>query len=497
MKYLALDTNIYLDMIVSRDRSHKPEAYDQMKRLLDFHEIKLVVPTVVIREIDRNLHNEIKKINDHLKMIKKHLETLYWINNVDEMMLFNEKLPIIKKEIIDIQSMFEDNMEEYVKKAEQTFNDLFSHKNVIKINESSDTLLKAQYRQLYKMRPFHYNEPGKDSMADAVIIEALINFVYRNTECEDSVFFISRNTKDFSSKEAKDQFHPEILNTILEHKLEERFHYSNFFYKTLTEEFKTEIENAGFYEEALEAERQEFMAEMYYEEIENSRDLAGLTSLSSDWEEIIANQKDIQLLSEKFEQYIYTIKSEFEELVEIYDDLTEQVKLMNLEESKDLIRAMNLEDGETLEVIHDSIMDFINGIIDMDLDSYDIDAVMRFQDHFSLNTTLFELNDMKGNTFQIIANGDLSPENGESDCVEILVVDEILQEHNTKGSIEIYYGFLNFEDNQASDGAQEEIRCNLESVIEATESVYEHLLNQILEKKSSLLAYFDVSKIIK
>lgn len=88
MKYLALDTNIYLDMIVSRNKSHKPEAYEQMKKLLDYGEIRAVVPSIIIREVNRHIENEIEKINSHLKLIKKNVESLYWINNVEEMQIF-------------------------------------------------------------------------------------------------------------------------------------------------------------------------------------------------------------------------------------------------------------------------------------------------------------------------------------------------------------------------------------------------------------------------
>ena len=37
MKYLMLDTNIYIDMVVARNGSHKADSYYQLKKLLDIN----------------------------------------------------------------------------------------------------------------------------------------------------------------------------------------------------------------------------------------------------------------------------------------------------------------------------------------------------------------------------------------------------------------------------------------------------------------------------
>lgn len=47
MKYLSLDTNIYIDMIVSRENDHKPDSYKRMEKLLKFDQIKLLVPKLL------------------------------------------------------------------------------------------------------------------------------------------------------------------------------------------------------------------------------------------------------------------------------------------------------------------------------------------------------------------------------------------------------------------------------------------------------------------
>ncbi|CEP83713.1 Uncharacterised protein [[Clostridium] sordellii] len=63
-------------------------------------------------------------------------------------------------------------------------------------------------RSIYKKRPFHYGGKDKDknSTADAVIIESLINIKSLiNINNEDYIFFISRNPADFSADKGQNK----------------------------------------------------------------------------------------------------------------------------------------------------------------------------------------------------------------------------------------------------------------------------------------------------
>lgn len=73
MKYLMLDTNIYMDMVVARNGSHKADSYYQLKKLLDYGQIKLIVPKIVITEVFRHIDNEIGKVGLPLTRLKKGL----------------------------------------------------------------------------------------------------------------------------------------------------------------------------------------------------------------------------------------------------------------------------------------------------------------------------------------------------------------------------------------------------------------------------------------
>ena len=66
MKYLMLDTNIYIDMVVSRNGSHKADSYYQLKKLLDYGQIRLLVPKIVITEVFRHIDNDIDKVGHYI-----------------------------------------------------------------------------------------------------------------------------------------------------------------------------------------------------------------------------------------------------------------------------------------------------------------------------------------------------------------------------------------------------------------------------------------------
>lgn len=97
MKYLLLDTNIYIDMIVSRENSHIPESYSNLKDILYFTDTILLVPNIIKHELFRHIENEIEKIGKDLNNSKHIIDKLYWINESSELKEFN----IIKENISD------------------------------------------------------------------------------------------------------------------------------------------------------------------------------------------------------------------------------------------------------------------------------------------------------------------------------------------------------------------------------------------------------------
>ncbi|GEL05464.1 PIN domain-containing protein [Rummeliibacillus stabekisii] len=503
MKYLALDTNIYLDMVVSRNKSHKPEAYAQMKKLLDYGEITLVVPAIVIREVNRHINNEIEKINSHLKLVKKNVESLYWINNIDEMKIFKEKIPNVTSVIKEVKDLFESNKERYISDAVNLFNDLFSHRHVICLEENQEILFKAHLRQLYKKRPFHYSKQvkdlskqdkdaskqDKDSLADAVIIESLIEYTKKELDIDDCMYFITRNTVDFSADVEKDKLHPEIQESILSLNIENQFFYRIHFNKTLIDDFKLETENAGFLEE-IQAEMEEenlkeMLKEVHVRDIEYHRELGGLTSLSADWEVIINENEDTENFIDELLNCTEELISQFDNLSQEHADLLDNIQKLDLFKIQQRIKNFNSKDNEKITItgeitdMQDAIIEIIDERTNIDIENYEATKMWKCDDYFTLNDTLLQWEDFGIGELTITSTGQLNPENEGKDDIEIEVNDTILNK-NLKGSIEVSYGYLYFdEDNHPTDGMQEKVDVYLGEVIETVQDVKQHIIDQI------------------
>ncbi|KAA1180932.1 PIN domain-containing protein [Paenibacillus sp. B2(2019)] len=80
MKYLFLDTNIYLDMVVSRAPDAPSIAHSHIKDLLDWGDVSLIIPEIVVVETLRRIPVLIEGIGVELKQTIATLDKSYWIN---------------------------------------------------------------------------------------------------------------------------------------------------------------------------------------------------------------------------------------------------------------------------------------------------------------------------------------------------------------------------------------------------------------------------------
>lgn len=497
MKYLALDTNIYLDMVVSRNKSHKSESYYQMLKLLDYGEIRLLVPSVIITEVKRHIDHEINKIYENLKRIKKSVDSLYWINNVEEMKAFSTSIPTVKSGINDLHILFEANKNKYISDADELFNNLFSHRNVKILEETEEILFKANKRKLHKKRPFHYNEPDKDSIADAVIIETLINIkdLIDFTD-DDQLFFISRNTVDFSEKQQVSMLHEDIKRSLRTSGVIEQFHYSIHFTKTLVHDFKNETENAGVLEELQKERELELYEELDFEEIERNREAGGLTSLSANWDEIISEHRQVLDLLQTLNDYKEDLLATFEAFSDDYFEMIELIENLDLVSAQSVVNSFNhIENNElrissNLEEMIEEILDLFTSRVNINPEDFEVEKMWKCEEVFDLSKDLLEFKDFNDQSYRIYVKGELNPEDRGHDTIEINLHDNITGKSGIgSGAIEISYGYLNFdEDGHAADGLQEEIDVHLENVLETSSEVYEQINNQI-EMQSSTLEY--------
>lgn len=488
MKYLGLDTNVFINMIVSRDGGHKPESYDHMMKLLNYGEIRLVLPEIIITEVERNLEREVEKTYKKLNEVKKKIKDLYWINKVKEMESFEELKKSVTSNINQLRQQFELNKDRYLQDAKELLNEIFYHSNTIIIQETDEVIKKAYRRQLYKKKPFDSN--GKDSLADAVIIESFINFI-SNKDKKDALFFISNNKADFSSDSDQNILHKDIQADIDQANIKKQFHYSLYFTQTLFSKFGDETDNAGM--------KEQLMIEAKYEEeidrVNFNRQQVGLTPLNADWEEKVANDPDVYDFTNKLIEYHEEISEQYNSLVDDYDSFKDYIESLSIERLEEVLKCLNIiltHSNRDEYDIQKSIIESVIEKIGIDLEGLYNQELSSCKDYFDLNSTLFKLKDFKGNSFTIEVKGDIFPIDDGEDCL-VISVNNSITDIDIKGYIDIHYGYMDIDDEGIpGDGFTEQIIVQLDNVISIAKEVSESIIDQIKDCKEKLNEIADI-----
>jgi predicted nucleic acid-binding protein len=274
MKYLILDTNILIDMLVYREKGNKSESYSLLIKLIDYGKVKLIVPPIIQTEILSHIDNEINKIGTNIQNIKRSIENIYWINHADKLKEFNTIFHPVKTGISSLNEKFKCEKDSYIIESHEIVNRIFEHKNTIIIDEPSEIINNVLRRKLHKNKPFDKKE---DAFADAIIIESVTNIdKLIDFSPEDSLFLITRNYIDFSSENNKDDLHEDIQSNLDDKGLHNIF-YRRLFAKTLKEDFQEEVQEAEIINELeLEQSKEEefYVIEYYADKVKSDRELA-------------------------------------------------------------------------------------------------------------------------------------------------------------------------------------------------------------------------------
>lgn len=183
---LLIDTCVWLDLASDPKLNHLVGVVEE---LVNLGQIELIVPRVVIDEIQRNREriekNSVKSLTSHFRVVREAVKkaggdeqkikaTLALLDDV------NHKLPIIGGVAVNILDQVERLLSEAI------------------IVEQSDAIsLRSAKRALENKAPFH---GGKNSMADAIIIETYAEQVNAKGNAGIKFAFITHNKDDFSEQ---------------------------------------------------------------------------------------------------------------------------------------------------------------------------------------------------------------------------------------------------------------------------------------------------------
>lgn len=486
MKYILLDTNIYINMLIDRRNNIKNDMLLNFIKLLNFDEIKLIVPSIVVHETIKNLGIEYRNVDKKLKDAKNSVNNICGINTGYSESNFDveETKTSISQELNMLGEKYKENSSQIFEQICNILEEnLFKHDNCIIIEENKEIVYNCLIRRIYKKAPFHEN--SKDCYADGIIIESLLYFLKNNKfNHDDKIFFVSDNPKDFSEKDNKESLDNDILKEIQNIGLNAEFKYVLQFNKLIGKCLKDEVNNANL-NNAFEKEFEEDEVESYFDDMQRSS--AGLTSLGEFEEKFIEDfrnsnfSNEIVSLSERFakcyeqlEDFPYFYKEEFQNyLMQLnYSEISEfanktaMICDMNLAEDN-LSSLINIIERKA-DILDFSCLNFEN------IDSLDYGNTMLFYDK---NKRKYKLKMQPLN---------LSCINGGMDTLDI----DLFDDNNNKissGSIEIIYGYVDYnDDNNVGDACGEEFRYDIYAIIEKITSIVTDL-EEFVRKESEIV----------
>lgn len=209
MIYLILDTNIWLYLANGLDpltSKHHDDLHftllEGLKELKNNNDVIILVNEIIIAEWMRNKEHSKAKI----KKLKSKLA------NPDNS--FNELKKYVKSQTDNLKEEYIEGLRNDIKANEQHIENVeaFLLQDCISINIPQEIKIKIFDLSVLNKAPFHNK---KNNIADASILFSSTDYLKDKLFGEDvSAIFISNNIEDFTDGKNKNDFHPDIKETI-------------------------------------------------------------------------------------------------------------------------------------------------------------------------------------------------------------------------------------------------------------------------------------------
>lgn len=484
MIYVLLDTNIIIDIVVDRrDNVISGNLLKTFIKLLNYGEVKLIIPNVVKIETYRHLDTELELVGEKIDNTMKAIKELYGISTFDmDPLDLTQYKKGAKVELNKAKNQFQQHKVDYQRDIENTIELLFNHRNTIVIDDEG-LMPKVFRRRVYKRAPFH--RESKESYGDGTITETLINIQsFIDINPEDRIFFVTGNYKDFSDTKS-DKLHPHIMQDMHTTGLDTQVVYVRSFNNLIYPYLKSNVENANLIEEfesEMDAEVKAYEERLYQDLEDIQRESAGLTALGEFASRIEENLPESNFATDVLEQFERLNKAYgvLEELSAFYED---DLDVDGLECSEMIERLYNIVGcGKNRTV--ENIKAILKWIEDKKrkceiIDGYLPDFITTGED--------VEFWDVcrKRYVFNINNLDYLTPENGGSDTVDVRITatsGQIL----AKGTINITYGFIEEDPfDGVGDGCKESIEYNTDEIVEKLKNIANEWESFIDENKKT------------
>lgn len=491
MKYLLIDTNVFLDMIIDRKNNFSSALLKTFIKLLDYDEITLLLPSIVVHETYKHIDDELSKVGIGIKNAMKAIGSIYGINGctIDGLDV-KEFKKRAKESLHELNTIYDSKLSQYSAELTTIIKNLFEHRNSIIVEDTSDLRSACLKRKIYKIAPFHHK--NKDCFADAMIVETLLNIKnIIELQADDRIYLVTGNTSDFCVDVKSEILHDDILKDIEKNGLSEQIIFIRHFEKLIGKDLSEEVNNASLKEEfEYELKEQEEIdsLEFYYDMLDISRKSVGLSSLGSYEEKFIEEFRESEFADKivAFSKRIKKCYNNLEELNFFYtDDLINHVLAMKIADVLPFVEKWN------------TFMD------DTDIEG-SVNDLLAIVEHISEKATKLDYSGCTGELLDCFDYGDtfcfynenrkligikmdelcLSCDDGGEDtlCLELYGSDKPAQ-----GFIKLEYGYVTYNDEGNIDESYNEgIMYYVDEIVDELEKIVSAFEKYVLTEQETV-----------
>lgn len=483
MKYILLDTNIVIDMVVDRKNQVSSDLLKSFIKLLDYDQIKLVLPKIVEHETYIHLEEELNKVGKNIETAMDKIKNLYGVQGYTiaglDMQDYKKQS---RNHLNEALKVFQEGKEKYKEELFNVVKMVFEHKNCIRIEDDEFLNVSVIRRKIYKRAPFHKEQ--KESYADSLIIETLINIrKYIEIGNDDIVYFVTGNYKDFSETDKdKDSLHHQIIEDLRNKGIYGQIRYIRQFARLIQEELKNDVQEAKLSEEfqrELEQEEEEerLLLERDYEDsIRESAGLSALGDFEDKLQENLADSGFQHSLSQIFERITKSYGT-LDEFLMFYDeDISNCIGNSNIDNIGSILDIFsklfeNIEEQYFVENNISGLQEVMEWIGNQKFILKEIPYDDYLPDYIDFGDCIKLYDYKRRKIYLYLDDLYISPSNGSSDQIDIYVKNSDDQKC-AEGYISVTYGFIEYdEDGGAADGCEEDINFCCQEIIDYLDGI--------------------------
>lgn len=485
MVYVLLDTNIIIDMVIDRKKNLSANLLKVFIKLLNYGEVKMILPAIVETETYRNLNSEFDKVGKRIDDVMDAIDGLYGISTYSVVPLdLSEYKKNAREELHKAQIQYQQYKEDYRKDVSETVELLFQHSNTIKVNDEP-LMAKIQKRRVHKKAPFHHE--AKESYGDGAIAETLINITDSlQLSATDKILFVTGNYVDFSEPGNRQVLHSDIVEDLKSAGFEKQVTYIRSFNNLIHPYLEANINNANLleeFEEELEEEKERYNQELH----DNLRESMGMKALGSfigDLEQEIGQSEFADAIAKRFER----LNDAYNTLEDIFAFFDDEFEINNIECSVLVSRLSKLVGCSSISTVENvkAILEWIekqkpsSELLDKRLPDY----INPYED--------VEFWGVSGEKYKLSFDGleYLTPMDGCEDDINVIIKHE--NEIMASGSIIVSYGYVEPVEEGIGNACDESVEYRTGAIVEKLEEICEVWETFILKEESIIEQIRDI-----